>query len=120
MARRKKSDPAPEDAIILYTTDTPPAGQAYVQGGMIYANSVQAGNLLRDIREILTNIVGGRMRRYENLVERALDNAFANLKRKALEQGYDAVVCVRVGTSTVTQGGAEIIVYGTGIHLKNP
>ncbi len=103
---------APED-ILLLTTEAV-AGRAIRAGGLVTASAVGAANILRDIREHITNTFGGRMRRYEELVEQTLERALASLRQKAANEGYDGVVALRISHPVVTQGGVEIIVYGTG------
>ena len=46
--------------------------------------------------------------------EQALDRMIA--EAKAL--GADGIVAVRFVTSMVTQGGAELLVYGTAVKLR--
>ncbi len=33
--------------------------------------------------------------------------------------GADAIVCVRFGTSSIMQGAAEIMAYGTAVKFKS-
>ncbi len=44
-------------------------GRAIEEGPMLFAVAVGAANILRDIREHITNTFGGRMTRYEELTE---------------------------------------------------
>ena len=51
---------------------------------------------MRDIREMITNTFGGKMKRYERLLDVATDQAITALEAKAAEKGYDGILAVRV------------------------
>ena len=46
--------------------------------------------------------------------EQALDR----MKKSAENMGADAIVCMRFTTSTVMQGMAEFLSYGTAVKIK--
>lgn len=86
------------------------------EGEMITVAAVEAANIVRDIRERITNTFGGRMKQYERLVDIALERALAMLDEKAKEKGYDGVVAVRLSHPSLVEGGVEVIAYGTGFN----
>ena len=71
----------------------------------------------------LRQLFGGNIRSYETLVDRARREALLRMKQEARDQGFDAVVRVRLETarlaSTANNGkgtaGVEIVAYGTGV-----
>jgi uncharacterized protein YbjQ (UPF0145 family) len=100
----------------LYTVDTL-SGRRIKEGELVHASTVLAANLLRDAREAITNALGGKMRRYERLLDRVTDQALEILKEKAMEKGYDGIVAVRISNPFMVQGSAAITVYGTGFNF---
>jgi uncharacterized protein YbjQ (UPF0145 family) len=100
----------------IYTVESL-SGRRIKEGGLIYANAVLAANLLRDIREAITNAVGGKMRRYEGVLDRVTGQALDLLKEKAASEGYDGVIAVRISSPYMVQGSAAITVYGTGFNF---
>ncbi len=90
------------------------------EGELVYVCVVRAANILRDIREHITNTLGGKMRRYESLVDETLTEALAALESKAQGLGYDGVVAVRISHPRVAEGGVEVVVYGTGFNYLEP
>jgi uncharacterized protein YbjQ (UPF0145 family) len=100
----------------LYTLDQLP-GRRIREGELIFANSVLAANLLRDVREAITNAIGGKMRRYESVLDRVTQQAIDLLKEKARERGYDGLVAVRISNPFMIQGSAAVTVYGTGFNF---
>ena len=92
------------------------SGREVREGGIVFAVAVSAANILRDIREHITNTLGGRMTRYESLAEETISRALAMLEEKAKAAGYDGVVGVRISHPKIAEGGMEVVVYGTGFH----
>ena len=86
--------------------------------GIARGNTVEARNVGRDITQGLRNIVGGELKAYSQLLSKARDEALNRMEAEAEERGADAVVNVRLETSEIANGGAEVIAYGTAVTLK--
>lgn len=100
----------------IYTLETL-EGRPVRQGEMLYVNAVNAANLLRDVREMITNTLGGKMRRYERLLDVVTESAIAQLKEKAAAKGYDGILGFRMSHPFMVEGSASVTVYGTGFHF---
>ena len=85
-------------------------------GEIVYAAAVSGANILRDMREAITNTVGGKMSRYEVLVERTIQRALDQLAERAQAQGYDGVLAIRISHPVITDGAVEVVVTGTGFN----
>lgn len=103
---------------MLIALDVPPERPVEV-GELIAIVHVSATNVVKDIRENIRNLVGGRMVHYEGLVQSALDIALADLDRRALELGYDGVVGVKISHPKVVEGAVEVIVYGNAFRWRD-
>jgi len=75
----------------------------------------------------LRGLVGGRIKSYESLLDRARREAILRLKKDAMDHGYHAVVNVRLETSRMANArgkegtaGLEILAFGTGLKLRQP
>jgi uncharacterized protein YbjQ (UPF0145 family) len=101
---------------MLMTTTGLTAGMTPL--GTVFAVCVMAGNIVKDTRENLRNLIGGEMRAYGGVIEQAVSTAFDRLQEKAAALGADAVVSIRIASADVTAGGAEIIVYGTAVRIE--
>ena len=86
-------------------------------GELITVANVYATNVQHDIIESLKNILGGKMKRYSALIQKALDESIKNITDKAVNLGYDGIVGLKVSTPMVVEGGVEIIVYGNGFEF---
>jgi uncharacterized protein YbjQ (UPF0145 family) len=104
-------------AVPLIALDALPAENAEV-GELLTATAVPAANVVRDIRENIRNLTGGRMVHYEQLVQSAINAALNDLATKAAEREYDGVVGVKISHPNVVDGGVEVIVYGNGFRYR--
>ncbi len=100
----------------LYTVESL-SGRRIKEGELLHASSVLAANILRDVREAITNAIGGKMLRYQRLLDRVTGEALDILKERAIEKGYDGIVAVRISNPFMIQGSAAITVYGTGFNF---
>ncbi len=117
---RKSADTERLAQIRLITIETPPGGHDAVEiGEMVTVAVVEASNIIRDVRELVTNALGGRMKRYEALLEIALARAETRFREELLSRGYDGALGVRFAHPTVVDGGAELVVFGTGFRWRN-
>ena len=65
----------------------------------------------------LKSIVGGELRGYSEMLNEARAIATKRMMQEAEGLNADAVVNIRYTTSTVMQGAAEILVYGTAVKF---
>lgn len=100
------------------TTDTVPDGEIVEVLGVARGNTVEARNVGRDFTQSLRNLVGGEMKAYSELLSKARDEAISRAEADAEEMGADALVNLRLETSTVVDGGAEVLAYGTAVRLE--
>ena len=66
----------------------------------------------------LKNIVGGEIEEYTKLQAQSREQAIQRVMEDAEKLGADAVINIRMTTSVIMQGAAEILVYGTAVKLK--
>jgi uncharacterized protein YbjQ (UPF0145 family) len=102
----------------IYTTDHL-SDRKVREGEVIWAAAVNAANIFRDVREMITNVLGGKMRRYERVMDATLARALEELEAKAREKGYDGCLAVRISHPRIADGACEIFVYGTGFNFVN-
>ena len=66
----------------------------------------------------LKNIVGGELKGYTELLVESRQQAMERMSAQASELGANAVINVRFATSSVAQGAAEILCYGTAVKVQ--
>lgn len=104
--------------MILTTTETIPGREVIELLGIARGSTVRARNIGRDIFAGLKNIVGGEIEEYTKLQAESREQALQRMEEDAVKLGADAIINVRLATSVVTQGAAEILAYGTAVKLK--
>ena len=104
--------------MIITTTDFVPGKEITEILGVARGSTVRARNIGRDIFASLKNIVGGEIEEYTKLQAESREQAMQRMEKDALSMGADAIVNVRLATSMVVQGAAELLAYGTAVKLK--
>lgn len=104
--------------MIIITTESIPGKEISAVLGIARGSTVRARHIGRDITAVLKNIVGGEIDEYTKLQAESREQALQRMTVDAEKLGADAVVGVRMMTSMVAQGAAEILVYGTAVKLK--
>lgn len=104
--------------MIHTNTDTIPGHDIKEVLGVVRGTSVRAKWFGADIASGLKNIVGGELTQYMKLLTEAREKAIERMNADANELKADAIVNLRFMTSQISQGAAEILVYGTAVKLK--
>ena len=85
--------------------------------GLVQGSTVRSKHLGKDIMAGLKNIVGGELKGYTELLQEARQEATERMIKQAQAAGANAVVNIRFSTSSITQGAAEMLAYGTAVVL---
>ena len=85
--------------------------------GIVQGSTIQTVNAFKDIGSSLKTIVGGELGGYNEMMVKARDLATQRLIQNASEVGADAIVGVRYASSSVMQGAAEVMAYGTAVRF---
>ncbi len=88
-------------------------------GALVHACAVSGANVVRDVREAITNVVGGKMKRYEFVLDATIERALEDLKQRARALGYDGLLGVRISHPHITDGAIEVVVCGTGFWFED-
>ena len=104
--------------MILTTTDKIPNKEIREILGISRGSTVRAKNVGQDIFAAFKHLVGGEISEYTRLQADSREQAIQRMKQDALDLGADAIINVRLTTSMVMQGAAEILAYGTAVKLK--
>ena len=102
--------------MILTTTEHIP-GKSYELIGLVRGSTIQSKNLGKDITQGLKGLVGGELKAYTEMMNEARALATKRMVEDAEAQGADAVVCLRYVSSSVAQGAAEVMAYGTAVRF---
>jgi len=104
--------------MIITTTDEIPGKKIVNTLGLVKGSSARARHLGKDLFALAKNIVGGEVREYTKLIGESREQALDRMKAEAETLGANAIVAVRFGSATITQGVSEILVYGTAVVVE--
>lgn len=86
--------------------------------GLVQGSTIQSKNIGRDITQSFKTLVGGELKAYTDMMNEARALATKRMVGEAEALGADGVVNIRYASSTVMQGAAEVIAYGTAVKFK--
>lgn len=104
--------------MILVTVDKIENTKTIKTFGLVKGTSVRAKNLGSDIMSGFKNMVGGEMTAYRDMMEEARKLAIANMVADAEGLGANAIVGIRLVSSSISPGVSEISAYGTAIIME--
>ena len=67
---------------------------------------------------ILRNVAGGEIQEYTKMLAEAREQPIDRLVEDAEARGVNAVIGLRVQTSMIQNGAAEMLCYGTGVIVE--
>ncbi len=104
--------------MIITTTSEIPGKKVAEILGVVKGNTIRARHVGRDIAAGFKNIVGGEIKSYTEMTEKAREEALNRMINQAVELKADAIITIRFATSMVMTGAAEMLAYGTAVKLK--
>ena len=105
--------------MIIVTTPTIEGKRITLTHGLVRGNTIRARHIGKDIGAALKNIIGGEIVAYGELLEDSREQALSRMMDDARELGANAVVSVRIATSVVMGGAAEMLAYGTAVTVED-
>ena len=105
--------------MLLLNIDYVPGREVVEALGMAKGTVVQSKHLGRDFMAGMKTLVGGEITGYTEMLIEARQIATKRMVDDAERMGADAIIGVHYASSTVMQGAAEVIVYGTAVKFMN-
>jgi uncharacterized protein YbjQ (UPF0145 family) len=105
--------------LILVTTDSIPGKTIIKTLGLVRGNTIRARNIGKDITAVFKNVVGGEILDYTKMMAESREQAIDRLIEDAEQLGSNAVVGLKFTTTSMMQGAAELLVYGTAVVIEN-
>lgn len=93
-------------------------GKEFEALGIAKGTVVYSKNFGKDFMAGMKTLVGGEIEGYTEMLNTARQIAVKRMVEEAEQMGADAVVNMRYGSSSVMQGAAEVIAYGTAVKFK--
>ena len=103
---------------MLIVTTEQIAGKEIEMLGLVKGSTIQTVNAFRDIGAGFKTLVGGELKKYNEMMDNARAIATQRMTAEAESLGADAIVCFRYATSAIMQSAAEVMAYGTAVKFK--
>jgi uncharacterized protein YbjQ (UPF0145 family) len=104
--------------MILTTLENVPGHVIKEHYGIVNGSTVRAKHAGRDFMAGFKNFFGGELKGYTELLEESRNEAIARMIKSANSSGANAIVNIRLATSSVTVGAAEVFAYGTAVKVE--
>ncbi|MEM7567659.1 MAG: heavy metal-binding domain-containing protein [Pseudomonadota bacterium] len=104
--------------MIVTTTETVPGREIEEILGIARGNTIRAKHIGTDIVASLRNLVGGEIGEYTKMMGEAREQALDRMIADGRAMGADAIIGMRLSTSMIVQGSAELLAFGTAVRLR--
>ena len=104
--------------MLLTNVESIPGKKIVEHFGIVSGSTVRARHIGSDMAAGFKNIVGGELKGYTQLLNDSRQQAIERMVQQAQQLGANAVVNIRFSTSSITQGAAELYVYGTAVRTE--
>lgn len=104
--------------MLLSTIDQVPGREIEQSLGLVTGSVVTSKHFGKDFMAGMKTLVGGEIKGYTEMLNDARRIATERLQAQAASLGADAVIGVRLTSSAVMQGAAEVTAYGTAVKLR--
>ena len=104
--------------MLIVTTDTISGKEIQEIKGLVKGSTVRSKNIGKDIGALFKTIVGGEINSYKEMLMEARQIAIGRTVDEAESLEDNAIVGLRLMSSAVMAGAAEIVAYGTAVVVK--
>jgi len=104
--------------MIIATSDSIEGKRIKRTIGLVRGNTVRARFVIKDIIAALRNMIGGEITEYTGLLAQAREQAIDRMVEDAEKKGANAIVGLRLTTTSIMSAAAEILAYGTAVEIE--
>ena len=105
--------------MLIVTTESIPGKEIIEVKGLVKGSTVRSKNIGKDIGLSFKNLVGGELNSYNEMLTEARQIAIGRMVEDAKAQGANAIVGMRLMSSSVMAGAAEMVAYGTAVVIND-
>lgn len=110
--------------MLTFSSKTPPQELRISNATLVGGNVVISVDYFKRFVSGLRGLIGGRMKTYETLLDRARREAILRMKSEAQEQGAGMIFNIKMETASISKGAkdtigsVEVYAYGTAVTLS--
>ena len=104
--------------MIILTIENVPGKEIKEVKGLVKGSTVRCKNIGRDITASFKNLVGGEMSGYNDMLTEARQIAIGRMVDEAEAMGANAIIGMKLMSSAIAAGAAEMVAYGTAVVVE--
>ena len=104
--------------MLILTIENVPGKEIKEIKGLVKGSTVRCKNIGRDIGASFKNLVGGEMSGYNDKLTEARQIAIGRMVDEAEAMGANAIIGMKLMSSAVAAGAAEMVAYGTAVVIE--
>ena len=104
--------------MIILTIENVPGKEIKEVKGLVKGSTVRCKNIGRDITASFKNLVGGEMSGYNDMLTEARQVAIGRMVDEAEAMGANAIIGMKLMSSAIAAGAAEMVAYGTAVVVE--
>ena len=104
--------------MILTTTPNIEGYKILEYKGLVTGETIIGANFIKDFLAGIRDIVGGRSKSYEKVLQEGKETSVREMIQRAQELGANAIVGIDIDYETVGQGGSMLMVACSGTAVR--
>lgn len=104
--------------MLITTTENIP-GKEYEILGEVFGLTTQSKNMFKDIGASFKSMVGGEIKAYTEMQEKAREIALERLQENTKAMGGEAIVMMRFDSGSIGGEMQSVVAYGTAVRFVN-
>lgn len=104
--------------MIITNIDQIPGRTIIEELGLVQGSTVRGKHIGKDIGAFFKGLIGGEITGYSELLVEGREEAIDRMTKNAELLSADAIVNIRMTTSSITGGAVEIMAYGTAVKFE--
>lgn len=104
--------------MILTTTPDIEGYKILEYKGLVTGETIIGANFIKDFFAGIRDIVGGRSKSYEKVLQEGKETSVREMMQRAQELGANAIVGIDIDYETVGQGGSMLMVACSGTAVR--
>lgn len=104
--------------MLITTTNTIEGRRISAYYGIVTGETIIGANIVKDFFASITDIVGGRSGKYEQVLREAKHIALREMEENAARLGANAIIAVDLDYETIGDKGSMMMVSASGTAVK--
>ena len=104
--------------MLIVTTETIVGKEIIEVKGLVRGSTIRSKHIGNDIAAAFKNLAGGELNSYNDMLIEARQIAIGRMVDEAKSLEANAIIGLRLMSSSVMAGAAEMVAYGTAVVVK--